>query len=211
VWVFEDEREGLAGADAEHTAAGVAVAQLGRECEHVAGARGPKGVAGRDGAAVGVQALVGDLEAIELVGQLAQHPERLRGVGLMNLPHLDIRRGQARAGERLGDRERRRDPNTAPEPDGLRDQPLSAGEWIEFGSGSFAILPYGTVRTARDPRRGLLAFCQSAYEAGARLAGWDTASFESAWCPSPTQLQQLHANAAATFGRTKEKDGRLEY
>jgi len=73
-----------------------------------------------------------------------------------------------------------------------------------------AILPYETVRTARDPRRGLLAFCQSAYEAGARLAAWDTASFESTWCPSPTQLQQLHASAAATFGRTKEKERRLE-
>ena len=94
---------------------------------------------------------------------------------------------------------------TAPEPDGLRDQPLSAGEWIEFGAGSLAILPYETVRTARDPRQTLLAFCQSAYEAGARLAGWDTTSFESTWCPSPAQLQQLHASAAATFGRTKER------
>ena len=93
---------------------------------------------------------------------------------------------------------------TAPEPEGLRDQRLSAGEWIEFGPGSLAILPYETVRTARDPRQGLLAFLQSAYEDGARLAGWDTASFESAWCPSPAQLQQLHASAAATFGRTKE-------
>ena len=46
----------------------------------------------------------------------------------------------------------------------------------------------------------LLAFLQSAYEAGARLAGWDTASFESAWCPSPAQLEQLHASTA-TLGR----------
>ena len=92
---------------------------------------------------------------------------------------------------------------TAPEPDGLRDQPLSAGEWIEFGAGSLAILRYDTVRTARDPRRGLLAFLQSAYEAGARLAGWDTTGFESTWCPTPDQLKQLHANATAEFGRTK--------
>jgi hypothetical protein len=98
---------------------------------------------------------------------------------------------------------------TAPEPDGLRDQPLSAGEWIEFGAGSLAILPYETVRTARDPKTTLLAFSQSAYEAGARLAGWDIAGFESTWCPSPTQLQQLHAGAAASFGRTKEQEGRL--
>ena len=89
---------------------------------------------------------------------------------------------------------------TAPEPEGLRDQPLSAGEWIEFGSGSLAILPYETVRTASDPRQALLAFLQSAYEAGARLAGWDTAGFESRWCPTPAQLQLLHAGAAAARG-----------
>jgi hypothetical protein len=68
---------------------------------------------------------------------------------------------------------------TAPEPEGLRDQPLPAGEWIEFGSGSLAILPYETVRASPDPRHALLAFCQSAYEAGARLAGWDTAKFSA--------------------------------
>jgi Family of unknown function (DUF5996) len=90
---------------------------------------------------------------------------------------------------------------TSPEPEGLRDQPLSAGEWIEFGPGSLAVLPHETVRTAPDPRTTLLAFCQSAYEAGSRLAGWDTAAFESAWCPTPSQLNDLHASAAATFGR----------
>ena len=90
---------------------------------------------------------------------------------------------------------------TAPEPEGLREQPLSAGSWIEYGSGSLAVLPYETVRGARDPRTTLLAFCQSAYEAGARLAGWDTISFESKWCPTPGQLNQLHASAAAEFGR----------
>ena len=93
---------------------------------------------------------------------------------------------------------------TAPEPPGLRDQPLSAGAWTEFGSGSLAILPYETVRTAQDPRTTLLAFCQSAYEAGARLAGWDTASFESTWCPTPGQLRQLQTSAAADLGRPNE-------
>jgi hypothetical protein len=91
---------------------------------------------------------------------------------------------------------------TAPEPDDLRDQPLPAGEWIESGTGSLAILPYETVRTAREPRTTLLAFCQSAYESGARLARWDTTSFTSTWCPTPDQLQQLHASAAADLGRT---------
>jgi len=90
---------------------------------------------------------------------------------------------------------------TAPEPDGLRDQSLPAGAWMEWGSGSLAILRYDAVRASDDPRRMLLAFCQAAYEAGARLAGWDTASFESRWCPTPAQLRQLQAGAATTFGR----------
>jgi hypothetical protein len=90
---------------------------------------------------------------------------------------------------------------TAPEPEGLREQPLSCGEWIEYGSGSLAVLPYETVCNARDSRTTLLAFCQSAYEAGARLAGWDTSSFESKWCPTPAQLKELHAIATAEFGR----------
>jgi hypothetical protein len=47
----------------------------------------------------------------------------------------------------------------------------------------------------------LLAFWQGAYEAGARLAGWDTARFESTWCPTPDQLQQFQASAAADLGR----------
>jgi hypothetical protein len=92
---------------------------------------------------------------------------------------------------------------TAPEPAGLRDEPLSVGGWTDLPSGTMAILPYETVRTARDPRITLLAFCQSAYEAGARLAGWDVTSFSSTWCPSPSQLQELQASAAGDFGRSR--------
>ena len=90
---------------------------------------------------------------------------------------------------------------TSPEPDGLRDQPLPVGEWIAFGSGSLALLPYDAVRTARDPRGSLLAFLQGAYETGARLAGWDASTFESKWCPTPSQLHELQTNAADDFGR----------
>jgi Family of unknown function (DUF5996) len=91
---------------------------------------------------------------------------------------------------------------TAPEPPGLREQPLALGSWTPSGSSSsLAVLPYETVRTASDPRTALLAFCQSAYEAGARLAGWDTASFESKWCPTPQQLRELQATASGDFGR----------
>jgi hypothetical protein len=90
---------------------------------------------------------------------------------------------------------------TAPEPEGLRDVPLPLGSWSELGSGSLAVLPYEAVRTAHDPKATLLAFCQGAYEAGARLAGWDVTSFESKWCPTTDQLRQLQATAAADFGR----------
>lgn len=90
---------------------------------------------------------------------------------------------------------------TSPEPDGLRDQPLAVGDWIEYGDGSLAVLPYDFVRTSPDPRGTLLAFLQSAYEAGARLAGWETTVFESNWCPTPAQLQELQATATHDFGR----------
>ena len=68
-----------------------------------------------------------------------------------------------------------------PEPAGLRDAEIAGGQWTSIG---LTVLPWETVRTARDPRALLLAFFQSAYEAAAGLAGWDVAAFESAWCPT---------------------------
>jgi len=90
-----------------------------------------------------------------------------------------------------------REPNyysyTAPEPDGLRDRVLRPEQavWTEQGGGSLAILHYEDVRTADDPRATLLAFLQSAYEAGAEAAGWDIDGLTSSWCPNPPQLAQL--------------------
>jgi hypothetical protein len=95
---------------------------------------------------------------------------------------------------------------TAPEPAGLRDQPLVGGEWRDSGNGALAILPYETMRTASDPRTMLLAFLQSAYEAGARTGGWDTSSFESTWCPTPAQLDELRTTAAAGLGRPASRN-----
>ena len=97
---------------------------------------------------------------------------------------------------------------TSPEPAGLRDERLPAGEWVESGSGSLAVLPYETVRSTPDPRRALLGFYESAYEAGSRLAGWDTAELTSAWCPPPSQLQELQAGAAEAFGRAPTSGAR---
>ena len=95
----------------------------------------------------------------------------------------------------------------APEPDALREQPLVGGAWRDTGNGSLAILPYEAVRSSPDPRTALLAFLQSAYEAGARTAGWDAAGLRSTWCPTPEQLDQLRAAAGAELGRPATREG----
>lgn len=71
---------------------------------------------------------------------------------------------------------------TAPEPDGLADEPLRPAEaaWTSSGSGHLALLRYDDVRAAPDPRAAVLAFFDSAYHAGARLAGWN---IEDLACP----------------------------
>jgi hypothetical protein len=68
---------------------------------------------------------------------------------------------------------------TAPEPAGLRDQPLAPGAaaWQDTGNGSLGVLPYDAVRAAADPAAALLAFYESAYRAGTTAAGWDAAAF----------------------------------
>ncbi len=74
---------------------------------------------------------------------------------------------------------------TAPEPAHLAETPLSpdGAEWRENGGAHLALFPYATFRTADDPRNALLTFFESAYTAGARLAGWDipTLRYEEAY------------------------------
>ena len=48
-----------------------------------------------------------------------------------------------------------------------------------------AMLSYESLRTADDPRATLLAFLESADEAGPDAAGWDLRDLETAWCPNP--------------------------
>ena len=89
---------------------------------------------------------------------------------------------------------------TAPEPEGLRDQPLSAGEWIEFGAGSLAILPYEAVRTAADPDR--TARVPPERLRGRRSPGrLGQRRLRVELVPQPDPTARLHASAAATFGR----------
>lgn len=75
-----------------------------------------------------------------------------------------------------------------PAPKEVREIPLLLGEWSSSG---LAVLPYANVRAAADPRRTLLAFLESTYEAMAGRAGWDIAAFESHWCPTAAQLREL--------------------
>ncbi|MET8498374.1 DUF5996 family protein [Streptomyces microflavus] len=65
---------------------------------------------------------------------------------------------------------------TAPEPDGLQRQPLepAAARWTESNGSHLALLPYDDVRTQPGASAEILRFYDSAYAAGARLAGWDT-------------------------------------
>ena len=83
----------------------------------------------------------------------------------------------------------------APEPAGLREQPLRPEQagWIEQGASSLALLPFEAVREAADPRATLLAFLESAYQAGATALGWDRAELTSSWCPAPLELNELLA------------------
>jgi len=84
---------------------------------------------------------------------------------------------------------------TAPEPPNLRQQPLQPHEasWADQGSSSLALLPYEAVRTAANPRMALLAFLESAYQAGASAADWDETELASSWCPTPPELSELLA------------------
>jgi hypothetical protein len=67
---------------------------------------------------------------------------------------------------------------TAPPPAGLGNEPVKpqAAYW-DPQMGEF-FLKYDAVRTAPDPEAAILDFCQSTYEAGARLANWDRKAFE---------------------------------
>jgi hypothetical protein len=70
---------------------------------------------------------------------------------------------------------------TYPEPPGFRDQPVSpASANFDAGLGEF-VLSYDDARLAEDPRRAILDFAQSTYEAGARLQHWPRDVLE--WTP----------------------------
>lgn len=69
---------------------------------------------------------------------------------------------------------------TAPEPDGLTEQPLRPREasWAE--EGGMALLMYDDLRRSDSPRETLLDFMESAYIAGATTAGWNVEDLRAA-------------------------------
>src|SRR5918998_2184730 len=69
---------------------------------------------------------------------------------------------------------------TAPEPEGLTDQPLGPEAAFWAPEGGMALLMYDDMRKADSPRDVLLEFLESAYQAGAKTAGWDIEEFRAA-------------------------------
>lgn len=63
---------------------------------------------------------------------------------------------------------------TAPEPAGLADEPLSpaSAAWQESNGAHLALLMYDDVRSLPNARDAVLDFMESAYQAGAKRAGW---------------------------------------
>jgi hypothetical protein len=61
---------------------------------------------------------------------------------------------------------------TKPAPLGIEKAPHWNNQMGEF------ILKYDDARTAESPDQAILDFCQSSYEAGANLAGWDRDALE---------------------------------
>jgi hypothetical protein len=68
---------------------------------------------------------------------------------------------------------------TAPEPLGLSDEPLSptGAKWQESNGSHLALLMYDDVRRLPNPEETILEFLESAYQAGAKKAGWDVKEF----------------------------------
>ncbi len=70
---------------------------------------------------------------------------------------------------------------TYPEPEGLTEEPLSPEEaFWNTDNGAMAVLMYDDMRKHESPRQALLDYLESAYQAGAKRAGWDVDKFDLA-------------------------------
>jgi hypothetical protein len=66
----------------------------------------------------------------------------------------------------------------APEPKGFHAAAVTPAAAFYSKDFNEFILPYEAVRTSADPARELIAFLDSTYDAGAKLAKWDRAALE---------------------------------
>jgi hypothetical protein len=83
----------------------------------------------------------------------------------------------------------------SPEPPALREARIApAGARFDARLGEF-VLPYAKVR-GEDPGEALREFCQSVYDAGADLAGWDRSALER----PPAAPPEPHDPAAPAAG-----------
>ncbi len=64
---------------------------------------------------------------------------------------------------------------TFPSPEGLDNEPLKPSDatWIDNNGSPMALLKYQDVLSTNDPRTTLFDFLESAYQAGAKRAGWE--------------------------------------
>jgi hypothetical protein len=69
---------------------------------------------------------------------------------------------------------------TYPSPDGIEQEPLgpSSARWIDSNGSPMAFLSYENLLKEEDPRKALLDFFESSYQAGAKRAGWDRDSLK---------------------------------
>lgn len=76
---------------------------------------------------------------------------------------------------------------TSPEPPGLSAEPLrpQQARWVDRRGTHLALLRYDDARSTSDPRSTVLDFYESAYRAGATLAGWDTDRLRTPYAPWP--------------------------
>jgi hypothetical protein len=84
---------------------------------------------------------------------------------------------------------------TAPEPPELAAEPLRPGTagWVARKNSHLAVLRYDDARAETDPRAAVLDFYESAYQAGAGLAGWDIARLA---CPGGITDPHAHPPAS---------------
>ncbi|MET9069182.1 DUF5996 family protein [Streptosporangium sandarakinum] len=86
-----------------------------------------------------------------------------------------------------------------PEPPGFRERPvLPEAAYYDDAFGEF-VLRYDDVRNAPDPRRAILDFAQSTFEAAARLQDWPAEAFQ--WAQPPPAGRAAGRAPAASGSR----------